>query len=71
MATVIGSTRCSELAPATAARVTRMASGPYATEVSASRERAESPSTGVICSLATSLMRNAGPTTRRRTALAV
>src|SRR5882724_2720006 len=39
-----------------------MASGPYATDVSASRDSADSPSTGVICSRETSRARTGGPT---------
>ncbi len=44
MATVMGRMRCSAPTPATA-RTTRIASGPYATEVKASRDSAERPCT--------------------------
>ena len=39
-----------------------IASGPYATDVSASRDSADRPSTGVICSRDTSRARSGGPT---------
>src|ERR1700753_2328145 len=39
-----------------------MASGPYATDGRASRDSADSPSTGVICSRDTSRARSGGPT---------
>ena len=45
-----------------AASTAMIASGPYATEVRASRDSADSPSTGVICSLVTSRARSGGPT---------
>ena len=48
-----------------------IASGPYATEVSASRESADSPSTGVICSLVRSRARSGGPTSRCQAPAAV
>ncbi len=41
-----------------------IASGPYATDVRASSDRAESPSTGVICSLEASLDRSGRPISR-------
>lgn len=61
IAAVIGSTRCGAPAPATA-RTARIASGPYATDVSASRDSADRPSTGVICSRDTSRAPSGGPT---------
>jgi len=48
IASVIGSTSGSAPIPARA-RTTMIASGPYATEVNASSDSADSPSTGVIC----------------------
>ena len=47
-----------------------MASGPYATEVKASRDRAESPSTGVISSWEICLARSGGPISARQADLA-
>jgi hypothetical protein len=66
IASVIGRTRCRALAPASAS-TTMIASGPYATEVSASRESADSPSTGVICSWEASLDRSGRPIRRFQT----
>lgn len=62
--TVMGSTRCSAPTPATA-RTTMTASGPYATDVRASSDSADSPSTGVICSLDASRTRSGGPIRKR------
>jgi hypothetical protein len=57
---VMGSTRCRAVAPAPAS-TTMMASGPYATDVRASSDRAERPSTGVMRSLAASEWRSGRP----------
>src|SRR5579875_440593 len=65
--TVIGRIRCRAAAPA-AASTARIASGPYATEVSASSDSADSPSTGVICSRDTSRARSGGPISSRQSA---
>ena len=66
---VIGRIRCSAAAPAVASTI-KIASGPYATDVSASSDSAERPSTGVICSLDTSRARSGGPISQRHTAAA-
>lgn len=42
-----------------------IASGPYATDVNASSDSADSPSTGVICSLDASRTRSGGPIRKR------
>jgi len=47
-----------------------IASGPEATDVRASRDRADNPSTGVIRSLDTSRARSGGPISQRHTAAA-
>ena len=62
---VIGQTRWSAPTPASA-MTTTIASGPYATEVSVSSERAERPSTGEIRSLMVSEMRSGRPTRTRQ-----
>src|SRR5580700_9589872 len=64
IAIVMGRTRCSAPAPATAS-TTMIASGPYATEVSASSDSAGRPSVEVICSLETSDARSGLPTSTR------
>jgi len=62
MAIITGRTRCSAESPAEASAA-MIASGPWATEVSASRERAGNPVRVLISSRETSLARSGRPNT--------
>src|SRR5664280_651676 len=66
MAMVMGNMRCNAVAPAPA-RTSNIASGPYATDVRASNDKAEIPSTGVIRSEDASSAVSARPKRTRRT----